>query len=53
MTEPTNIRIKGVRRPHPDLDRFVAGLLALALAELEQEQEKDEAETPPGKEVHD
>jgi hypothetical protein len=32
------IRITGVRKDPPDLDRFVAALLALAIARLEAEQ---------------
>jgi hypothetical protein len=36
MTRP--IRITGVRKDPPELDRFVAALLALATARLEAEQ---------------
>jgi hypothetical protein len=37
------VREKGVRRQPPDLDRFVAALLALALDTLDAEREQREA----------
>ena len=36
------IRITGVRKDPPDLDRFVAALLALAIARLEAERSETE-----------
>lgn len=41
------VRVRAIKRKHPDLDRFVAALLALALARVEAEQ----AENPPGNQV--
>lgn len=39
------IHITAVRKDPPDLDRFVAALLALAIARVEAEVEEGEADT--------
>ncbi len=39
-----SLHITAVRKDPPDLDRFVAALLALAIARVEAEREEAEAE---------
>lgn len=41
-----SIRITPVRKDPPDLDRFVAALLALAMSRVEAEKEEIDAEKP-------
>jgi len=40
------IHITAVRKDPPDLDRFVAALLALAIARVEAEQEEARSASP-------
>jgi hypothetical protein len=48
MTRP--VHITSVRRDPPDLDRFVAALLALAIARVEAEQEQRPSLEEPARE---
>lgn len=40
------VHITAVRKDPPDLDRFVAALLALAIARVEAEREEQTTEAP-------
>ena len=53
MTRP--IHITAVRKDPPDLDRFIAALLALAIARVEAELQEAEAAVadPPGEGDHE
>lgn len=42
-----NFKVIPIPRKDPDLDRVVAGLLALAIAELEREKEQAATEGKP------